>query len=186
MPLDEMLWMRDWGGRRRTIDAAETRALFAKDAELSDDYNHKLLNGRWDHMMDQTHIGYTNWQEPPLNAMPAVTEVQVPVAGLLSVADRARHAVPSIAGHIRFGGAADTDSEVVQPRQNTSCLHRSPPARHGLWSPARAAAWSSEDDFEVHMDWKTAPSRTRTGTVTVTPQRGIAAQVELESFGYPA
>jgi hypothetical protein len=31
-------------------------------------------------MMDQTHIGYTFWNEPPLNAMPAVTEVQ-PVSG---------------------------------------------------------------------------------------------------------
>jgi len=26
--------------------------------------------------MDQTHIGYTFWNEPPLNAMPAITEVQ--------------------------------------------------------------------------------------------------------------
>ncbi len=83
------------GRAKANSDAAETRALFAKDAELSAAYNHTLLNGRWDHMMDQTHIGYTYWQEPPLNAMPAVTEVQVPVAGSLSVDDRARHAAPS-------------------------------------------------------------------------------------------
>lgn len=30
--------------------------------------------------MDQTHIGYTFWNEPPVNAMPAVTEVH-PLAG---------------------------------------------------------------------------------------------------------
>ena len=36
-------------------------------------------------MMDQTHIGYTFWNEPPLNAMPAVTEVQVPEKGTIGV-----------------------------------------------------------------------------------------------------
>ncbi len=56
--------------------AAEARDLFAKDAALSDEYNHRLAHGKWDHMMDQTHIGYTFWNEPPLNAMPAVTEDQ--------------------------------------------------------------------------------------------------------------
>ena len=64
-------------GRVSTNDLAQAaRSLFAEDAALSDEYNHKLAHGKWDHMMDQTHIGYTFWNEPPLNAMPAVTEVQ--------------------------------------------------------------------------------------------------------------
>lgn len=32
-----------------------------------------MANGKWDHMMDQTHIGYTNWQQPEKNAMPETT-----------------------------------------------------------------------------------------------------------------
>ena len=28
--------------------------------------------------MDQTHIGYTSWQDPPQNVMPKVTEIEVP------------------------------------------------------------------------------------------------------------
>ena len=64
-------------GRVTTNDLAnQARDLFAEDAQLSDEYNHKLLNGKWHHMMDQTHIGYTFWNEPPVNAMPAVTQVQ--------------------------------------------------------------------------------------------------------------
>ena len=31
-------------------------------------------------MMDQTHIGYTRWQEPPKNIMPALAHVD-PVDG---------------------------------------------------------------------------------------------------------
>lgn len=68
-------------GRVSTNDLADqARRLFAEDAALSGEYNHKLLDAKWDHMMDQTHIGYTFWNEPPVNALPAVTEVQ-PLAG---------------------------------------------------------------------------------------------------------
>jgi hypothetical protein len=37
-------------------------SAYAQDSALSTTY-HKLLGGKWDHMMDQTHIGYTNWSE---------------------------------------------------------------------------------------------------------------------------
>ena len=33
---------------------------------------HQLNNGKWNHMMDQTHIGYTYWQQPPRQKMPDV------------------------------------------------------------------------------------------------------------------
>ena len=63
-------------GRISANDLAdEVRQLFQKDAALAAQYNH-LLNGKWDHMMDQTHLGYTYWQEPPVNVMPPVTEIQ--------------------------------------------------------------------------------------------------------------
>ena len=37
-------------------------------------------------MMDQTHIGYTNWQEPPKNTLPKVEEIEVPERGAIGVA----------------------------------------------------------------------------------------------------
>jgi hypothetical protein len=36
-------------------------------------------------MMDQAHLGYTYWQQPLRNAMPAVQEIQVPPAGEMGV-----------------------------------------------------------------------------------------------------
>jgi hypothetical protein len=74
-------------GRASTNDlAAQARALFQADAELSADYNHTLAHGKWDHMMDQTHIGYTYWNQPPVNAMPKVTEIEIPVPAQLGAA----------------------------------------------------------------------------------------------------
>jgi hypothetical protein len=35
-------------------------------------YNTAIAGGKWNHMMDQTHIGYTSWQQPEKNIMPQV------------------------------------------------------------------------------------------------------------------
>jgi hypothetical protein len=74
-------------GRASANDyAARVRELFETDAKLSDYYNHTLADGKWDHMMDQTHIGYTRWQQPETDIMPAVTEIRVPEAAEMGVA----------------------------------------------------------------------------------------------------
>lgn len=37
---------------------------FARDATYTKDYNLNISGGKWNHMMDQTHIGYKSWDEP--------------------------------------------------------------------------------------------------------------------------
>ncbi len=48
-----------------------TRELYANDSLITLEY-HRLNNGKWNHMMEQTHIGYTYWQQPLKQKMPAV------------------------------------------------------------------------------------------------------------------
>jgi hypothetical protein len=60
--------------------------LFKKDQELSDYYNHELAGGKWNHMMDQTHIGYTGWQSPKTNIMPALIDLPLPDTSAFGVA----------------------------------------------------------------------------------------------------
>jgi hypothetical protein len=48
---------------------------FKRDSVLTYDYNHKIAGGKWNHMMDQVHIGYTSWDAPRRNIMPEVTRV---------------------------------------------------------------------------------------------------------------
>lgn len=57
--------------------AAQAKRLYDKDAALTRRY-HALAGGKWNHMMDQTHIGYTYWQQPEQNAMPAVQTLPQP------------------------------------------------------------------------------------------------------------
>lgn len=55
----------DWGKR--------ADECFRRDSLLTYHYNRVMSNGKWNHMMDQTHIGYTSWNEPKRNIMPAVS-----------------------------------------------------------------------------------------------------------------
>src|SRR5215208_6804308 len=74
-------------GRASTNETAErARELFREDERLARYYNEQLAGGKWSHMMDQTHIGYTYWQQPVRNAMPAVQEIQVPATPEMGVA----------------------------------------------------------------------------------------------------
>jgi hypothetical protein len=73
-------------GRASTNTTAErVRQLFQADAAVTQQWD-ALLDGKWRHLMDQTHLGYTSWQQPIRNVMPAVNEIQVPTAAALAIA----------------------------------------------------------------------------------------------------
>lgn len=59
---------------RANVFADRAEAAFARDQAITDQY-HATANGKWAGMMLQTHIGYTSWQQPDKNVMPAVQRV---------------------------------------------------------------------------------------------------------------
>jgi len=62
-------------GRATTNEYAEkARALFQADANLQQEFD-GINHGKWKHFMDQTHIGYTHWNNPPANTMPLLYDV---------------------------------------------------------------------------------------------------------------
>lgn len=56
--------------------ADKARKAYINDSLISVAYNH-LNNGKWNHMMDQVHIGYTYWQQPDKQKMPEVEYLSV-------------------------------------------------------------------------------------------------------------
>lgn len=55
--------------------ADKAKQLYKNDSLLSVQYNKELAGGKWSHMMDQVHIGYRIWNDPPANKMPEVKYV---------------------------------------------------------------------------------------------------------------
>ncbi|WP_017730210.1 glycosyl hydrolase 115 family protein [Nafulsella turpanensis] len=73
-------------GRAATNKLAEkARELFEKDAALTHYFHTELADGKWNHMMAQTHIGYTYWQQPEENTMPEVKKIEVPASASMGV-----------------------------------------------------------------------------------------------------
>jgi len=54
--------------------ADKAKQYYTNDSLISAAYNH-LAGSKWNHMMDQTHIGYTYWQQPEKQKMPEVLYV---------------------------------------------------------------------------------------------------------------
>jgi hypothetical protein len=67
------------------LEAEQAKHFYQRDAEISRYYNDTLAKGKWTHLMDQTHIGYTNWQQPDSNKIPELqylTPLPSPEMGL--------------------------------------------------------------------------------------------------------
>lgn len=71
--------------------ADRVKSCYEKDAALTERY-HALNNGKWNHMMDEIHMGYTSWNNPPRQVMPEVFYVsgspsrplQLPAPGIIT------------------------------------------------------------------------------------------------------
>ncbi len=56
--------------------ADKVEACFKRDSLFTVHYNTQISGGKWNHMMDQTRIGYASWNNPSQNIMPKVIRVK--------------------------------------------------------------------------------------------------------------
>jgi hypothetical protein len=62
--------------------ADKVKQLFFKDADFTAQHN-TFADGKWNHIMEQTHMGHVTWSDPRVNKMPEVSYVQVPASAAL-------------------------------------------------------------------------------------------------------
>jgi hypothetical protein len=174
-------------GRASTNDlAARARALFHADAALSDFYNHTLAHGKWNHMMDQTHIGYSSWDQPSSNVMPKVAEIEVPVAAALGVAvegstaawpgTSGEPALPQFDGLNRQRRYIDVFNRGAAPFQFTATAGAS-------WIVLNRTRGSIEKERRlwVSVDWRKVPKGVSEGSVKIAGA-GAKVTVRVEAF----
>jgi len=179
------------GNPKANVEADEVRTLFARDAELSDEYNHKLMNGKWDHMMDQTHIGYTFWNEPPANAMPPVSWIQVPEAGALGISSG--DATPERSGQ-RFAWTLGTIDSVSRETRTLTLFNRGrTPVPYTAetsapWivaSESQGTVGADEQKIVIHVDWSKVPSDSAEGNVTVRSSDALHMTYQVRALRLP-
>ena len=171
---------------RASTNLAYTYAheLYKRDEELQRQY-HTIENGKWDHMMDQTHIGYTTWQQPEQNIMPAVVRIApqqgatmgVSVEGsdevwpnrlnnsrprfpLITPLDRERHTF-----EVFNRGVGDMP---IRIGTKDSWLHVSQPRDYN--ESSRASVW---------IDWALCPSNVTSSEITVMGPGNEAVTIDV-------
>lgn len=142
--------------------AGRAEALFRRDRTLRDRYE-GAAGGKWPHMMAQTHIGYTYWQEPPEDVMPEV--VRLGARGVARGPESGRSApartrvVPSTSPPTGFRGSVQTEGRVVVGAETFSGSTDRPESR---WRVIRnlgryGAAVTSDALRPVELDSSGAP-----------------------------
>ncbi len=92
--------------------ADEAKQLYKNDSLLSAEYNH-LANGKWDHMMDQTHIGYRYWQEPRRQTMPEIKYVAIQDSSLIQKEEVDNRAMASVVPYTAKGNVFYEEGDYV-------------------------------------------------------------------------
>ena len=159
-------------------EAARVRELFRKDQEISDYYNHELAGGKWDHMMDQTHIGYTSWQSPRQNIMPKVTELAIPDTTDFGVAvegsaeawpgNSAQAMLPPFDSLNRQRSYIEVFARGRRPIEFRTLADRP----WVLITEERSPSSSGDRRLWVHIDWNKVPAGQSQAIITVSGSSG--------------
>ncbi|KAL7271316.1 hypothetical protein RUND412_005937 [Rhizina undulata] len=168
--------------RRNSANTLAEHVLqrFKDDHKLTQEY-HALLSGKWNHMMDQTHLGYDYWQQPMRNTLPPLSWTQLfdnSLAGSLGVAVESSNG--SVPGDDLYNSAAYGNNTLVLPQLDPYSIPSSrwieifakgPEAftftitPHNAWVIATPATGfidpstnATDVRVEISIDWDSAPN----------------------------
>jgi len=174
-------------GRATANDMADkVSELFQNDADLIDFYHNEFADGKWNHFMDQVHIGYTSWNAPRQNTMPRVQRLDLSQDGSLGVAvEGSELAWPGAEGQPVLP-QFDTFN---QQRQYIDIFNRGQnsfkytAAANQPWIKLSSTGGTIEkqERLWVSIDWDTAPKGSADGSIDIM-QGGEKVTVQVESF----
>ncbi len=174
-------------GRAKTNEMAErVQYLFDRDSLLTEEYHTDLANGKWNHFMSQTHIGYTYWQQPPYNNIPETEIIELPQQAEMGVSVLGSSEWwPNSSKQAKLPGfdvfnQQDYYLEVFNRGQSPFSYKVTSSAD---WLKVDGASGEVKDQERlwVHIDWDKAPEGTHTGTITIESENGETVEVLAEA-----
>ena len=165
-------WYAEQGRAATNEYADKVKELFDKDAELADYYHTELADGKWNHMMSQTHIGYTYWQQPENNNIPETETIELPEEASLGVAvEGSEKWWPNAEGEAVLPTFYSFDDSVynltVFNRGKESLKYTIKSDAKWLILPDKNQVISTEKPVEVGVNWEKAPQGKNSAKITV-------------------
>ena len=144
--------------------AAKVKTLFDNDAALTKQY-HELGGGKWDHFMQQPHIGYRTWADPPANTLAAIklASVDAPAGASMGVStDGGQATLPAFDSLNQQRSYIDVFNKGREPFDYTATA-TSP------WIMLSKPTGRVGDDTRVwvSIDWAKAPAGAAQGVVKI-------------------
>ena len=171
-------------GRAATNNLVEkAESLFMRDAEISHYYNKILAEGKWNHMMDQTHISYTYWQQPDKDVMPDVITIDLPETPDMGVSvegtaewwpQSQKVCLPEFDNFNRQTYYIELFNRGFVPFE-----YSVRPNKPWIIVTPDKGTIEKEKRINVDINWSKAPSGIHSGTITVTGPYGNQVDVEL-------
>jgi hypothetical protein len=174
--------------RAATNDLADqVQRLFEADAALMDYYNHTFAGGKWNHFMDQVHIGYTIWQDPKQNIMPRVARIDVPQTAAMGVAvEGSSSAWPGASGNpnLPIFDSFNRQSRTIDiyNRGRESFAFTAAAGEPWILLSETQGNIVKERRIRVDIDWNKAPKGDAGGIVTIARVGGESVDVGIAAF----
>ena len=171
--------------------AAKARGLFARDAELQRVYEQEIAGGKWIHMMSQPRIGYTHWQSPPRNVLPALASVDPPEKGVTGVAIEGDPvAYPALLRRPRLPEldpvAAPTRDVVVFNRGQAPIPFTATSRAPWLQVSPTSGEVTDEQPLTLQIDWDALPEGRHEGIIYIRGQDWTEVSVTVPVHKPPA
>jgi hypothetical protein len=172
-------------GRALTNDLADkAQKLFDADAELMKHYNLTFAGGKWNHFMDQVHIGYTMWNDPPQNVMPKVVRTQLPQAAAMGLAVEGSSEIwpgnSSLLRLPRFDGINRQQYYIdVFNRGQNPFEYSVVAVEPWIKLSSSRGTVQKEARLWVSIDWLKAPQGTREGKIRIRQNNGDEGEIAV-------
>lgn len=161
------------GRASANVYADTVKALFDRDAELTREFHEDLAGGKWNHMMSQTHIGYTSWNNPPANKMPAVSYIHVQEKAALGYSIEHSSGLPWSGGingreFVSFDPVNDQHHYVeLFNRGRLPLNYTITPRDAWIRLSSEKGSFQYEEKVYVSVDWSKAPKGKATGEIVI-------------------
>jgi len=171
-------------GRAATNELADkTEMLFRADTSLMGYYNRKFAGGKWDHFMDQTHLGYTSWADPRVNSLDAVPlyRIQIPDTSDMGIALEGSEKVwpgtvePAVLPSFDIFNRQERHFEIFN-KGSRSFSFSITCDKPWIILKDTAGSISTEKRITVNIDWKKFPAGRQDGTIKI---RGAGKEVKV-------
>ncbi|WP_075187102.1 glycosyl hydrolase 115 family protein [Teredinibacter haidensis] len=160
------------------------KQYFADDAALKQEY-HSLNNGKWNHFMNQPHLGYTNWNNPEGDQLPVTYQYSPGTYAEMGIAIEGGEKVwPDAGGHnLKFDQNGKTQHWLDVYNRGTKAFNYTlTPSADWIKLSSDNGNIETAERILVSIDWSKLPEGASEGRIQAKGPSWNRAHIKVTAF----